>query len=312
MSSPTALPRRGFTLAEMLIAIAVLCVLLAILLPLLRVSHEGRDRSHCLNNVKNLALACVIYELANSTYPTVIGSENESFLVQILPILEQKPLFDDFRNSRNTTTEIDNLAKVQLEVLCCLSTASSNFQANKRGSFTSHYVGCSGFTEPILVTSPEPSVYTQGPGDLGLDGLFSPKLNLDGTLNIGTNKGVDTNDVHDGLSNTMSIIETSRGNLTKGNRTFTNTRVRWSWGSEPSNRARVNWGRSVNHRINSFDEVNGKANPLHQICISSEHSGGANVAKGDGSVYFVSEDIDLDVLKAAAGIDDGVELDFYD
>ena len=154
-----------------------------------------------------------------------------------------------------------------------------------------------------------PIVFTGGPGDLGLNGLFSPKLNEDGTLDIGNRNGLDTTKVVDGLSNTMAIIETSRGDLTAGAKTFTNARVRWSWGADPANSNQVNWGRSVDRKINSFDDVKGMANPLHGICISSNHNGGAFVANGDGSVHFVSEDTDLYILQAAAGIDDGIEVD---
>ena len=50
----------------------------------------------------------------------------------------------------------------------------------------------------------------------------------------------------------------------------------------------------------------------HQICISSEHSGGANVANGDGSVHFVSDDTDLEVIQAVAGIDEGRVLNLED
>ena len=308
MSSRLPLSRNGFTLVELLITIAILGVLAAIILPLLsRRGHRPSRRYTCLNNVKQLVLACYSYESINGTYPPVIGSSNESFLVRILPLLEQKPLYDDFRTETNKSIAIDNLAGMEMQFLRCSSAASSDFQANANG-FTSHYVGCAGFATPISATGPAPAAYTLGPGDLGLNGFFSPKLNDDGTLNIGNKNGITTDDVPDGLSNTMAIIETSRGDST----TFTNSRVRWSWGIEPTNPVQVNWGRSVDRTINSFDDVASIANPLHGICISSEHSGGANIANGDGSVHFVSEDQDLEVLQAAAGINDGIDVDLDD
>ena len=75
---------------------------------------------------------------------------------------------------------------------------------------------------------------------------------------------------------------------------------------------KVNWARSVARGINTFDEEEDTANDFHGICISSEHSGGANVANGDGSVHFVSEDTDLGVLQAVAGTEDGVTADLDD
>ena len=310
MSTNALSARKGLTLVEMLFAIAIIGILVAMLFPYLSGhSHEPSRRTECRNNMKNLVLSCLNYESANSRYPAVIASDRESFLVQILPILEQRPIYDQFRGATNKADGIDELARIKLEVFRCSSSASSDFEADVNGSFTSHYVGCAGFTKPVSATDPAPQVYTMGPGALGLNGLFSPKLNEDGTLNIGTKNGLDTDKVVDGLSNTMAIIETSRGDLAAGAKTFTNARVRWSWGADPANSNQVNWGRSVDRRINSFDDVKGVANPLHGICISSNHAGGANVANGDGSVHFVSEDIDLDVLRAAAGIDDGIDVD---
>ena len=224
-------------------------------------------------------------------------------------MLDYKPTYDQFRAANGTARAVDNLALMELEYFRCYTAATSDFEADVNGSFTSHYTGCAGFATPISNTSPAPLVYTAGPGDLGLNGLFSPKLNEDGTLNIGNKNGVEIVKVTDGMSNTMAIIETSRGDIRSGKRTFTNVRPRWSWGLEPTNLNRVNWGRSVDRKINSFDDANRVANPFHGICISSNHSGGANVANGDGSIHFVSEDIDLAVLQAAAGIDDGVEAD---
>ena len=320
MSSKVSLIRKGLTLVEMLFTIAVICILIAMLFPYLTgYSHGPSRRTTCLNNMKNVALACLNYEASNSRFPAVVGSYEESFLVRILPQLDNKTMYDDFRSSTNQAHEIDNLAMIELEVLRCSSAASSDFEASTKGSFTSHYAGCAGFTKPLSTTgqSPDdvsaeaalPLVYTMGPGDLGLNGMFSPKLNDDGTLNIGTKNGVDTSKVNDGLSNTMAIIETSRGDITAGAKTFTNARVRWSWGTDPANSNQVNWGRSIDRTINSFDDAKGVANPLHGICISSNHNGGANVANGDGSVRYVSDDTDLDVLRAAAGIDDGVDVD---
>ena len=250
-----------FTLKELLITIAILFFLAAMLLPYLSRYGHGRvpsRRTTCLNNVKQLALACATYESTNSQYPSVVGSDGESFLVRILPMLDQKTMYDDFRGATNRAEGIDNLARNELEILRCSSAALSDFQATDNGSFTSHYVGCAGFTKPISTTTPTPSdsstdeappiVFTGGPGDLGLNGLFSPKLNEDGTLNIGNKNGLDTTEVVDGLSNTMAIIETSRGDLTSGAKTFTNARVRWSWGADPVNSNQVNWGRSVDRR----------------------------------------------------------------
>ena len=189
MSSRLSRSRNGFTLWELLITIAIIGILAALILPLFsRGGHEQSRRHTCLNNVKQLALACLNYESTNGTFPPVIGRDNESFLTRILPQLEQKPLFDDFRSNDDKSIVLDNLAGVELETFRCASTATSNFQANAN-DFTSHYAGCAGFATPISTTGQAPPAYTLGPGDLGLNGLFSPKLNDDGTLKVGTKDG---------------------------------------------------------------------------------------------------------------------------
>ena len=274
--------RRGFTLTELLIAIAIIAILAAVILPILQTTgHTAGRRRVCLNNVRQLALACATYESANSTYPPVIGSNGESLLVRILPMIEQKNLYDQFRAGNRTAHAIDELAIAELSHLRCPSAATADFNADVSGSFTSHYTGCAGCTAPISMNHQVPLAYELGPGDLGLNGLFSPKLNDDGTLNIGSKNGVNTDDVVDGMSNTLAILETSRGDFKSKTLTFTNVRARWSWGLEPSTQVRVNWGRSVDRLVNSYDDTKGVANPYHGICISSEHAGGANVANGD-------------------------------
>jgi prepilin-type N-terminal cleavage/methylation domain-containing protein/prepilin-type processing-associated H-X9-DG protein len=53
--------RRGFTLVELLVVIAIIAVLMAILMPALKAAREQGKRGVCLNNLKQLTLAWILY-----------------------------------------------------------------------------------------------------------------------------------------------------------------------------------------------------------------------------------------------------------
>jgi len=55
------LRRVGFTLIELLVVIAIIAVLMAILMPALNRAKEQAKRAACLNNLKQLALAWIMY-----------------------------------------------------------------------------------------------------------------------------------------------------------------------------------------------------------------------------------------------------------
>ena len=79
----------------------------------------------------------------------------------------------------------------------------------------------------------------------------------------------------------------------------------------------------INYRgyTNNFDDgfgyavltVSGERHPsLHNINIPlmSDHSGGANVTLTDGSVRFLTDDMDLEMLQRLANRQDGLEVEY--
>jgi len=59
---------RGFTLIELLVVIAIIAILAAMLLPALSRSKRSARRTVCVNHLKQLALATVMYVMDNEEY----------------------------------------------------------------------------------------------------------------------------------------------------------------------------------------------------------------------------------------------------
>jgi prepilin-type N-terminal cleavage/methylation domain-containing protein/prepilin-type processing-associated H-X9-DG protein len=97
--------RRGFTLIELLVVIAIIAVLIALLLPAVQAAREAARRAQCVNNLKQLGLACHNYNQSQNTFPANLylhpayssatyNWNNSSWLVFLLPQMEQQPLYN--------------------------------------------------------------------------------------------------------------------------------------------------------------------------------------------------------------------------
>ncbi len=96
--------RRAFTLIELLVVIAIIAVLIALLLPAVQAAREAARRAQCVNNMKQLGLACHNYNDIMNSFPANLylhpaystatyNWNNSSWLVMILPQMEQSALY---------------------------------------------------------------------------------------------------------------------------------------------------------------------------------------------------------------------------
>jgi prepilin-type N-terminal cleavage/methylation domain-containing protein/prepilin-type processing-associated H-X9-DG protein len=90
---------RGFTLVELLVVIAIIGILVALLLPAIQAAREAARRSTCVNNLKNLSLACLNYESTKNELP--YGRKFDdwdayTWTQLILPYIEQQSVYDNY------------------------------------------------------------------------------------------------------------------------------------------------------------------------------------------------------------------------
>ncbi len=92
--------RRGFTLIELLVVIAIIAILIALLVPAVQKVREAAARTTCQNNLKQLALGCHgfndTFKYLPPNYLDGYGVTNHgwSWIAMILPYIEQGDLFN--------------------------------------------------------------------------------------------------------------------------------------------------------------------------------------------------------------------------
>jgi len=321
---------QGFTLIELLVVIAVLGILAGFLFSGVQAAREAARRAQCTNNLRQIGLALHNYHAAMATFPIGItaapfdspvdyrGWNGWSIHAQLLPYLDQSPLFDAVNFSWNPDQQgpkqiglgpalNQTVVQTQLSAFLCPSdTGTSKTRLN-------NYHGSMGTT-------------TFGTVDQ-TTGLFAKY------------RSYAMNTCTDGLSNTIAFSEAivgleQGGNLYRGNmvvsvsdtkptmkmldisqspdlarQAMKNCTQAFWFGANIREDRGANWaagriGYTLFHTVAAPNDPNFPlngcriggspgyfSNSQNITPSTSEHRGGVNVLMGDGSVRFVKDAI---------------------
>ena len=300
--------RQGFTLVEMLVVVAIIGILMGMIFPAIQAVRQATRRSVCLNNLRQLVLAAHNYQASANHLPPADDGSGVSMLVELTPYLDQLYYYEQFNEELAAGETLEDrlieLSNDPLEIMFCVSALDEDQLTTvpDTGDYTSHYVGVAG---PIgsAQSSDGTRAYTYGEldpvppgGKVALGGLFAP--NNRGVF--ATKTAISLEDVLDGTSNTFAFGEISRTKAASGN--YEPQRAGWAFGASYTPSGEIDSifnTKSVERAINKDDTP---ITTINTMVFSSNHPGGAQFAMADGSVRFVKQKTDIDVLKAYSSI----------
>ena len=326
-ASLTRRRQRGFTLVELLVVIAIIGILVALLLPAVQSAREAARRLQCSNNLKQLGLGLLNYESSAKQFPlgashptpanwgSIHNDHHGSFLVALLPFIEQKAMYDacDFKTDTAYNSAIGGVKihEFWVDAFLCPSDEKAFLDGNPlyhsqpnstKGQkwATSNYAASMG-NQKFGACPFSGNMFGNGPSDHGHDatgeqisGVFSHIA-----------WGAKIQDIRDGTSNTIAIGE---------------IRPKCSW------HARDGWMHINSLWFATTCPINYKncegepgydsacAAPNAWSCdmgFKSRHPGGATFAFCDGSVHYISDGIDYNLYQKLGDRRDGFPVGGY-
>jgi len=290
--------KSGFTLVELLVVIAIIGILIGMLLPAVQQVREAARRVQCANKLRQIGLGTHSFESAHSRFPVNQVSHGESrgfgghysWLVPVLPFIELENLHSQFDLSVNNgdgtgfgmSDDHPNAVAASTEVplFLCPSDSPSGDNTAWLGSAnpaSCNYAGNIGW--PSFASGFEgerPLIPSSDPDD-------PPKGRFNGII---------------ALENPTTPVPWHGNSMSS----FAHAGRSWSSGytfAAPTYVHILQPNSRIGHFSSSVDEGDFLVTP------SSNHTGGVNLVRADGSVSFVSDDIEEEVWWALGARDDG-------
>lgn len=298
--------RQGFTLIELLVVIAIIAILISLLLPAVQAARNAARRTQNRNNLKQLGLALHNYhDVSRSFPPGWIGVTNGlqdwnggngwCWATLVLPFMEQTNMYKKLNLLASVTSPANNAVYLA-------NTLQGSFRnPNDIGpeTFTIMTPSSPGPATPICDLPTSNYVGNWGTTDADDVYALPPGAPVIGNGVFYLNSHVRLRDVTDGTSQTFLIGQhktEAKPSLSFGGDTF-------AWFST--------WVGVVPNAESSISRVLGVADHVpndpahHQDDFSGIYDPGAHFCFCDGSVNFISENMDKAVFQSMATIQGG-------
>lgn len=323
----------GMTLLELLVVIAIVALLVLLLLPAINAAREAARRVQCQNHLRQLGLALINHESAKRSFPPGAVSSADGSQVYssghaaILPFLEEEALGKDYQQTQPFWAQPRRVLEAVIPVFVCPSNAKGNPVEVPKLAPTG-LPTVYGATDYVFCVGANDAWYTPFDGTpRPRGGMFWPNQRTrmkdigDGasqTIAMGEGaggprwplcRGVGCDEPTDNLANGMWPVGASGSSLFEPLGFYTASI--WAGAVEGPNKWPVT-ATFLQADALSDSRPSSEGGPHTVANFRSDHTGGVMFVFVDGSIHFISEEIDLETYAHLATIDEGISTSGVD
>jgi prepilin-type N-terminal cleavage/methylation domain-containing protein len=298
-------PRPGLTLVECLVAILIIGLLVALLIPAVQVARERARRAGCSNNLRQIGLGLSNYASIHGQFPPAMGAWGYSYLTKILPYIEQRPLYDatNFSVSAMSLPEANSTVRLAGDKLFLCPSDTQTDAGTEDGGLTSYAgsrgIGVQKFGEDGMFAFPPCATVSVASVTDGLSATALVSEWLVGGENVDSRDPrrtiFQTPAKLAGADQFLAFIQSCQ-NLNTSVARYVGKRKGGNW-------MHGEFGLTLyNHTLPPNDHtcLNGTGYQIGAWTSGSLHPGGANSLVADGSVRFITSQVRLEVWQAFA------------